>query len=185
MCEMVEGVFQYVTLIDNRKPISLSNIGYSIYPNRAMSGEFIDQVRSLFDESYDFKFKLVDDSGRDIQEGAQKEFFDKPATVKGWLSGGMTIGKRFAEQSRVDDNSSYFENHYLGKFEPQVEWVNCSERMPPDDVDIIVGSLINRLFAEPMSGYSLKKWIAIYNHAEDLKWTEFTPGKWEYLNNGK
>ncbi|MBX9638062.1 MAG: hypothetical protein K2Q45_11000 [Nitrosomonas sp.] len=67
MVEMVEGVFQYVTLIDNRKPISLSNIGYSIYPNRAMSGEFIDQVRALFDDRHDFKFKLVDDKGRDIK----------------------------------------------------------------------------------------------------------------------
>ena len=85
MCEMVEGHFQYATLIDNRKPISLSNIGYSIYPNRAISGEFIGQVRSLFDESYDFKFKLVDDNGRDIQEGEQKEFFDKPTKVKGYF----------------------------------------------------------------------------------------------------
>lgn len=82
MCEIVDGHFQYATLIDNRKPLSLSNVGYSIYPNRAISAEFIDQVRNLFDESYDFKFKLVDDSWRDIQEGAQKEFFDKPQKVK-------------------------------------------------------------------------------------------------------
>jgi len=92
MCEMVEGYFQYATLIDNRKPLSLSNIGYSIYPNRAISGEFIDQVRDLFAESCDFKFKLVDDNGRDIQEGAQKGFFDKPLKVKAYHPG-MTVGK--------------------------------------------------------------------------------------------
>jgi len=115
--ELIEGHFQYATLIDNRKPLSLSNIGYSIYPNRAISGEFIDQIRALFDDRHDFKFKLVDDNGHDIQEGVQKEFFDKPATLKGYLPGGMTIGKRFAEQSRAEDNGSYFENYYFGKFD--------------------------------------------------------------------
>lgn len=87
MCEIVDGHFQYATLIDNRKPLSLSNVGYSIYPNRAISGEFIDQVRNLFDESYDFKFKLVDDKGNDIQDGAQNGFFDKPLKVKGYFPG--------------------------------------------------------------------------------------------------
>ena len=77
MCEIVDGHFQYATLIDNRKPLSLSNVGYSIYPNRAISGEFIDQVRNLFDESYDFKFKLVDDKGNDIQDGAQNGFLNR------------------------------------------------------------------------------------------------------------
>ena len=77
MCEIVDGHFQYATLIDNRKPLSLSNVGYSIYPNRAISGGFIDQVRNLFDESYDFKFKLVDDKGNDIQDGAQNGFLNR------------------------------------------------------------------------------------------------------------
>ena len=60
MCEMVEGYYQYATQIDSRVPLSKNNIGYSIYPHRAIDGSHIDRVRETLP---DFNFQ-VKDNGR-------------------------------------------------------------------------------------------------------------------------
>ncbi len=59
MVEMVEDYWQYATLIDNRKPISIHNVSYSIYPHRAIDGAKLPEVIECFSDS-DFKFKVVD-----------------------------------------------------------------------------------------------------------------------------
>ena len=60
MVELVDGYFQYTTQIDTRLPLSKNNIGYSIYPHRAIDGSHIDQVREILP---DFNFK-VENHGR-------------------------------------------------------------------------------------------------------------------------
>ena len=47
MVELFDGSFQYVTQIDSRLPLSENNIGYSIYPHRAVDEIHIDQVREM------------------------------------------------------------------------------------------------------------------------------------------
>ena len=60
MVELTDDYFQYATQIDSRLPLSKNNIGYSIYPHRAIDGSHIDQVREILP---DFNFK-VENHGR-------------------------------------------------------------------------------------------------------------------------
>lgn len=54
--EMSAGYRQYVTLIDANEPVIISNIDYSIYPHRAIGGEYIETIRNMF-PSLTFKVK--------------------------------------------------------------------------------------------------------------------------------
>lgn len=48
MIEIREGYYQYVTLIDDKLPISKDNIGYSIYPQRAITSNHLNELAGLF-----------------------------------------------------------------------------------------------------------------------------------------
>ena len=56
MVEMTEDYFQFATIIDNRLPISTKNIGFSIYPHRAISGDKLNEVKAILP---DFNFKVA------------------------------------------------------------------------------------------------------------------------------
>jgi len=68
-----------------------------------------------------------------------------------------------------------------------IEWTNCSERMPPDDTKLIV--TLTEIFRK--KGYEYNIWPSNELKSEliDRKswvphtyWTPFTQEKWEFLN---
>ena len=70
----------------------------------------------------------------------------------------------------VDDEAAWI---------PKINWVNCAEQMPPDDVVVIVKSWTGNLFR--ITNYALGMSTSLYG-AENYSWTEFTKEKWEALN---
>ena len=54
---LVDDCYKFATLIDNRRPVSRDNVGYSDYPHRAIPAEHIDTVRR---ELPDFKFIITE-----------------------------------------------------------------------------------------------------------------------------
>lgn len=65
-----------------------------------------------------------------------------------------------------------------------IEWTNCSDWMPPDDETKIIvmygGVMIDRFTSNIFhAACELSKKV---NGETDIKWTEFTKEKWEFLN---
>lgn len=62
----------------------------------------------------------------------------------------------------------------------QIQWTKCSERMPPNGVELILrdidGCLLIRVFeiTETAKNHLLNKF--------EFKWTPYTDEKWEELN---
>lgn len=54
MIQMPAGNFMYATSADDKFPLNKDNIGFSIYPHRALDAKYLDVVRSAL-PSFTFK----------------------------------------------------------------------------------------------------------------------------------
>ena len=63
---------------------------------------------------------------------------------------------------------------------PEITWTNCAEKMPPDDLDIIIDTWTGHKFKSV--GWILKHEVNAFGLA-NFKWTPYTPEKWEELKN--
>ena len=61
----------------------------------------------------------------------------------------------------------------------EITWTNCAEKMPPDDLDIIIDTWTGHKFKSV--GWILKHEVNAFGLA-NFKWTPYTPEKWKELN---
>ena len=59
----------------------------------------------------------------------------------------------------------------------QITWTNCAEKMPPDDIRVILMPI-----NFPITTTGLKYYLQGKRGFLDYKWTPYTPKKWEELN---
>ena len=63
----------------------------------------------------------------------------------------------------------------------EITWINCAERMPPDDTDIICPNVMDGSWYLHIKSSALAK-VEKVRDISSVTWTEFTREKWEYLN---
>lgn len=60
-----------------------------------------------------------------------------------------------------------------------ITWINCAERIPPDDEVVIVKSWTGRILK--ITKYALSSSTSIYGE-ENYNWTPYTEEAWSELN---
>ena len=59
-----------------------------------------------------------------------------------------------------------------------IEWTNCSERMPPQRMVVIIRNYEHKNYSSVLSGAESQNFGCDQND----EWTPFTQEKWEFLN---
>lgn len=60
----------------------------------------------------------------------------------------------------------------------EINWINCSERMPPDDTKLVIVRDRDGLVLK--EGYIINAWKDRFD--ESAKWTPYTEKAWSELN---
>ena len=60
----------------------------------------------------------------------------------------------------------------------EITWTNCAEKMPPDDIGTVIMNDINGCLLFKALRPILPKELS-----DKLRWTPYTPEKWDHLNN--